>query len=682
MLTCNHCGGGNPDGSRFCNQCGTRIATGVVAAVAAPARMRPYTPQHLVDEVLKTRAALQGERKRVTVLFADIKGSTHLAEQAGEEAWHGILDRYFAVLGAVVHRYEGTVNQYTGDGIMALFGAPLAHEDHAQRACYAALDMQRELRDYANELRMSQGLNLAMRIGLNTGDVIVGSIGDDLRMDYTAQGLTVNLAARMEQICEPGRVYCTRVTAALVEGYFRLREIGAMGVDGAAAPVQVYEVEAVGTIRTRLDRALARGAARFVGRERELRRLREAIDGVRAGRGGIVVVTGSPGVGKSRLCHEFALDCERRGIPVHRAAGVPYASALPLHPIIALTRSRLGIAPNAMAAEARRLAAGGLLLFDPKASTLLPQMLQFLGIEGDGVPHAGSAAADGSSLKSFLARFLSRAEEPQVLLIEDLHFADAGTETMLDALCGELAGSRTLALFNFRPEYADGWLHAHAHERVPLAALDDAQIGALARELLGTDPSLDGLAQRLGTRASGNPFFVEEAVQALKESGHLQGGGGAYRLTRAIEDDDWPLPDTVQALVAARIDRLDDDGKGLLQTAAVIGQEFEASMLARLGDTTAEYCRERLRELVRRGLLQARPDGDGEYAFSHPLIQDVAYRTQLERTRAATHARLAAQLEQEHPLNAPPTEAAVAIAHHWRRAAEWERAAQWNLRAA
>ncbi len=679
MLTCNHCGSSNPDSSRFCNHCGSKIGAGAAAGEGLQ-RIRSYTPQHLVEQVLKTRAALQGERKRVTVLFADLKGSTHLAEQAGEEAWHGIIDRYFAILGAVVHRYEGTINQYTGDGIMALFGAPVAHEDHAQRACHAALSMQRELRGYANELRMTLGLNLAMRIGINTGDVIVGSIGDDLRMDYTAQGLTVNLAARMEHICEPGRAYCTRATAALVEGYFRLREIGAMAVEGASAPVQVYEVEAVGTIQTRLDRALARGAARFVGRERELRRLREAIDRVHDGQGNIIVVTGGAGVGKSRLCHEFAIECERRGIPVHRAAGVPYASALPLHPILALTRSRLGIAPGASAADARRLAAGGLLLFDANAATLLPQMLEFLGID-DGTAQLSRGAPDRSSLQGFLARFLARTDEPQVLLVEDLHFADAGTEAMLDALCGELAGSRTLLLLNFRPEYADGWLQAHAHERVALAVLNDAQIETLASELLGVDPSLTDLAQRLGARAAGNPFFVEEAVQALKESGHLQGTNGAYRLMRAI-DDEWPIPDTVQALVAARIDRLDEAGKNLLQTAAVIGQDFDARTLSRLSGVDIEACRQQLSVLVRKGLVGLSDGADGDYVFSHPLIQDVAYRTQLERTRAATHARLAAQLEEDHPPTAPPTEAAVGIAHHWRRAAEWARAAQWNLLAA
>jgi len=255
VTECRSCGAQNPPEARFCNQCGTRIE----APSAKPAKTpQSYTPPHLVERVLKGRAAMQGERKRVTVLFADIKGSTQLAEAAGAEAWHDILDRFFAILATAVHRYEGTVNQYTGDGIMALFGAPLAHEDHAQRACHAALEMQAQVRQFADGLRLARQLNLSMRVGLNTGEVIVGRIGDDLRMDYTAQGLTVNLAARMEHICEPGRVYLSRYTAALVEGYFRLRELGEMTVAGVEQPVEVFELEGEGALRSRLERGLAR----------------------------------------------------------------------------------------------------------------------------------------------------------------------------------------------------------------------------------------------------------------------------------------------------------------------------------------------------------------------------------------------------------------------------------------
>ncbi len=676
MPTCRHCSTANPDGANFCNQCGTRFGD----EPAAPAARRAYTPRHLVERVLNSRAALIGERKRVTVLFVDIKGSTRLAEQAGAEAWHLILDRYFTLLSAAVHRYEGTVNQYTGDGIMALFGAPLAHEDHALRACFAALEMQRQVRRYADELRLSSGLNLSIRAGLNTGEVIVGAIGDDLRMDYTAQGLTVNLAARMENICEPGRIYATRNTAALAEGYFRLRDLGEMAVAGMDAPLRVYEVEGEGPAKTRLERGLARGAAHFIGREAEREQLRAALAQVRSGRGQVVAVVAEAGIGKSRLCHEFALDCERGGVPVHRASGVPYAAAMPFHPVQTLIRQRLGLPDDGSAIELKRRAAGELLLFDAQSVALLPRLLEFLGSGDAGGGSGAGVATDRRQLFELLARLLPRAEGPQVLLVEDLHFADTGSEAFLEMLAEQVCATSTLLLLNFRPDYAADWLQALPHQRIRLEALGPAQIEALAAELLGTHASVAALPQAFGRRAGGNPFYVEEAVQALGETGHLQGARGSYVLARAIGR--WPIPDTVHALVAARVDRLESADKTLLQAAAIIGLEFPQPILARLAQLPAVQCAAGLETLCCGGFVQPKPESPGVYMFCHPLSQDVVYRAQLETQRKAAHHRLALLLEEDHPPEALPDGVAAAIAHHWQRAGEWQRAAEWNLRAA
>ncbi|MDR3416369.1 MAG: adenylate/guanylate cyclase domain-containing protein [Nevskia sp.] len=673
MPVCPSCNASNPPEAKFCNQCGRRL-DGDAAGTTAP---RVYTPRHLVERVLRNRSALVGERKRVTVLFVDIKGSTRLAEQAGAEAWHLVLDHYFGLLSGAVHRYEGTVNQYTGDGIMALFGAPVAHEDHALRACFAALEMQREVRRYADELRLSSGLNLSIRVGLNTGEVIVGAIGDDLRMDYTAQGLTVNLAARMEHICEPGRIYATRNTAVLAEGYFRLRDLGEMAVAGMDTPLRVYEVEGEGAVKTRLERGLQRGVTPFVGRDAEREQLRAALQEARAGRGQILAVVGEAGIGKSRLCHEFAQECERTDIAAHRATGVPYASALPFYPVQMLTRRRLGLPDEGRTTELKRLAAGALLLFDPAAVALLPRLLEFLGAAD---APGGAGGADRRQLFGLLARLLPRADAPQVLLVEDLHFADAGSEAFLKLLAQQVAGTQTLLLFNFRPDYAAAWLDGIPHRRLHIGALDHGQIETVARELLGTDPALEELAQELGRRAAGNPFYVEEAVQALAETGHLEGATGDYRLAREVAR--WPIPDTVHALVAARIDRLDEANKTLLQAAAIIGLEFPLTTLARLAERSPAQCAESLAVLQRSGFVQPKADAVGVYAFSHPLSQDVVYHTQLETQRSAAHRRLAGLLEEEHPGDAPPDEVSVAIAHHWRRAGEWLRATEWNLRAA
>ncbi len=703
MIDCRSCKAPNPDGAKFCNQCGARL--GVVSQTLPRAS---YTPRHLVEKVLKARGALQGERKRVTVLFADIKGSTRLAEQAGAEAWHNILDRFFAILGEAVHRYEGTVNQYTGDGVMALFGAPIAHEDHAQRACFAALAMQAEIRRFADELRLKQGLNLTLRIGLNTGEVIVGRIGDDLRMDYTAQGLTVNLAARMEHICEPGHVYLTRNTASLVEGYFRLRDLGETPVEGSSKPIQVFDLEGEGPMRTRLERQLARIGTRFVGREQEMGCLHAALERARGGEGQVIAVVGNAGIGKSRLCHEFAEACQRAAVPVHRATGVPYASALPLFPVQTLLCSRLGLPDHSRPDDIRRMVAGTFLLYDPSSATILPSIFDLLGAGEGGARSPDQAAEAREKMFALLARWLPRAEglagviekdirspalahgAAQVLLVEDLHFADPGTEEFLARLCAETHTSKTLLLLNYRPEYVSERLIPLVDEQIQVTALTDGQICDIARVALGTHPSLGGVPERICNRANGNPYYAEEAVQALIDEGHVEGEAGNYVLVKPIEQ--WRIPDSVHALISARIDRLPEDPKGLLQYAAVIGQEFRPTLLAILAAIESEPFETGLAVLEESGFVHARlpssafVGGDGHpemrYRFCHPLVQEVAYHTQLEAHRATAHARLAAALEADHPLAREPSEISVQIAHHRERAGEWLKAAAWNMHAA
>ena len=609
--TCPACKTVNPATAKFCGECGARLG--------AP-EPKNYTPKHLAEKVLRSRAAMEGEKKRVTVLFCDIKGSTKLAQEAGAERWHLILDRFFTILAGAVHRYEGTINQYTGDGVMALFGAPIAHEDHAQRACFAALAMQREVREFANELRLAQGLNLSMRVGLNTGEVIVGKIGDDLRMDYTAQGPTVNLAARMEHICEPGRVYLTRNTARLVEGYFQLRDLGRMTVAGLDEAVQVHELEGEGSLRTRLDRSLARGASVFVGRSTELTQLTAALERVRADEGQVVAVTGNAGIGKSRLCHEFTRACESAGLPVHRATGVPYGNAVPMLPIQALTRARLGLPERAPVAELRRLVAGTFLLHDTANASLLPTVFDFLGA-GEGAaltPEQAGAARD--KMLGLLAEYLPCSETPQILLVEDLHFLDAASEAFMAQLCTRIRASKTLLLLNYRPDYLSEWLQPHLDEQIAVSALSAQQLEQLARDWLGPHESLAEIPATLRARASGNPFFVEEAVLALTDAGYLEGERGDYRLAKPITG--WPVPDTVHALLAARMDRLEEHHKALLQSAAVVGQVFSTPAVAVLAEgaevESGRAGRSGLRPPAGSRPLRLLPSADAGSGLRHP----------------------------------------------------------------
>lgn len=663
MSRCAACGTENPIGARFCNQCGT----GLSASASTD-----YTPRHLRDGALRDTTALQGERKRVTVLFADIKGSTRLAEQAGVERWHQILNRFFGLLSDSVHRYEGTVNQYTGDGVMALFGAPRALEDHASRAAYAALEMQTTVRQFADELRLREGLNLSMRVGLNSGEVVVGRIGDDLRSDYTAQGPTVNLAARMEHICEPGRIYLTRSTATLIEGYFRLRTLGATEVAGIDAAVEVFELEGEGGVRTRLDRSLARSGSPFIGRETETTQLLAALDRVRSGHGQLVTVSGQAGIGKSRLCHEFCGACAAENIPVHRATGIAYAGRFPYFAIRALLRSRLRVPERADAEEARRWIAGAMLLRDPANAALLPAIFDFLGVVPSGQAPMPSDASAQTRLLERMAEFLLCPDEFQVLLIEDLHFLDDASAAFLPQIVARLAGSRTLLLLNHRPDYVPA-LGAAPDARVELAALADTDLLRLATTLLGPDPDNQSVATEVARRAGGNPFFVEEAVQALADGGWLSGGPRRWRLQRPVLQ--WPIPDTVQALLAARVDRLPEHQRSVLQAAAVVGQEFDEPLLA---GVLARPVAAALTDLGAQGFIVA---SGASQTFAHPLMQEVAYQGQLESHRRVVHARLAELLELRHGPPEAPGDLAIVIAHHWQQAAEWARAGRWNLAA-
>jgi class 3 adenylate cyclase len=397
--------------------------TGAATAVATKSPA-VYTPKHLADKILTCRAALEGERKQVTVLFADVKGSMELAEQVDPEEWHAILDRFFVILAEGVHRFEGTVNQYTGDGIMALFGAPIAHEDHARRACWAALHLGDELRRYARELRRERGLSFAVRMGLNSGEVVVGRIGDDLRMDYTAQGHSVGLAQRMEQLAEPGRVYLTEHTAALVQGYFRLEDLGAFEIPGVQAPLRVYELGGVGALRSRLDVSRARGFSRFVGREEEMATLDAALGRALGGTGEVVGVVADAGVGKSRLCFELAERCRARGVRVYETHCVAHGRMIPYLPVLELFRTYFAVTDRDSDDEVRRKVAGTLLLLDPGLGGALPLLFDFMGVPDPARPAPPmEPEARQRQLLGVVKRVVqSRSrQEPALLLWEDMH---------------------------------------------------------------------------------------------------------------------------------------------------------------------------------------------------------------------------------------------------------------------
>jgi adenylate cyclase len=668
--------------ARFCPACGASLPGPTARPEPAERAPRDYTPKHLADRILQSRSALEGERKHVTVFFADVKGSMELADALDPEDWHRILERFFDILTEGVHRFEGTVNQYTGDGIMALFGAPIAHEDHAQRACYAALQASDEIRRYAEELRRTRGLSFSTRIGLHSGEVVVGKIGDDLRMDYTAQGRTVGLAARIQEIAAPDRVYVTDDTASRVKGYFQLRDLDEFELRGVKGRIRVHELQGVGALRTRLEVSRARGFSRFVGRAEEMQMLESALERAEKGSPQLVGVVGEAGVGKSRLCFEFLERCRARGIMTSEAQGVAHGKNVPLLPILRLFRTFYGITERDSDVTAREKIAGRLLLLGERFRELLPVIFDFMGVPD---PEHPAPVLDPEARQrqiTSVMKGVSQARagrETAVALLEDLHWFDSASEALLEPLVDAPPGSRSLIVLNFRPEYRAAWMQSPRYQQVPLLPLAADAIDDLLRDLLGDDPSLAGLSERLRERTGGNPFFTEEAVRSLAEAGNLEGSRGAYRL--AIPVDAIAVPDTVQAVLAARIDRLAEREKQVLQTAAVVGKTFAEPVLERALELPKHELSSALRALQSAEFVYEQALYPvAEYAFKHPLTQQVALESQLVDRRRRVHAAVARATEAVHADRLD--EHAALLAHHWEEAGEALAAARWHARAA
>lgn len=663
--TCPGCGAENPSGQGYCNSCGAGLES-ETSQPAAPVEARPE---------------VDGERKQVTVLFADVKGSMDLAESIDPEDWRQIMQRFFSLLSDGVRRFEGTVDKFTGDGIMALFGAPITHEDHAARACFAALHIGELVAEYATELRRAQGLSFSVRIGINSGEVVAGAIGEDEQQEYTAVGHTVGLAQRMEALAEPGKAYLTEHTAKLAGGFLDLKDLGEFEVKGASHPIGVFELLGVGTARSRLDLSRERGLSRFVGRAKEMAVLEEAFEQAKEGRGAVIGIVAEPGIGKSRLCHEFAERCRARGIDVYEAQAQAHGEAASFMPIREMMRGYFGIEDRDSERVAREKIAGRLLLLDPDFSDDLPLIFDFLAVPDPERPSPQvSAEARKRLLRGVIRRLYQVPGRTDVVvsLMEDLHWMDEGSEELVAEVVSAVEGTATVVVLNFRPEYQADWFDSPIYHRLSLVPLGLESTRELLADLAGNDRSIDGLAELIHERTGGNPFFIEEVVRELAEAGNLEGGRGAYQLTKPIGDTS--VPATVQVILAARIDRL-ETAKTLLQAAAVIGSEVSEPALRMVTGLDDDVLAAGLKELIAAGFLyEAEIYPERLLAFSHPLTLEVAYGSQLGEQRAAAHAAAARALTELNPDH--HDELSALIARHFEQGGELLEAARWSARAA
>ena len=642
-IKCNSCGQLNRAGSRFCNQCG--------AALAATASPQPHTHGIAVGHAVDQTLVPEGERKLVTALFVDIINSTGLGQDLDPEEARAIIDPALGLMIDAVRRYDGHVVQSTGDGIFALFGAPVAHEDHPQRSLYAALRLQDEIRRMSDRLRTEGRTPIEIRAGVNTGEVVVRSIKTgDRQTEYTPIGHTVNLASRMQSVANAGAIVISDNTRNLVEGYFALRSLGPTRVKGINDSVRVYEVAGLGPLRTRLERSAGRGLSKFVGRAQEKQAFRNAARLARSGSGQLIAVAAEPGVGKSRLFFEFKAEAGGNWT-VLEASSVSHGKGSSYLPVIELLHGYFGIVKGDEPASRREKVAKRLGDLDSSLEATLPYLYALLEIEEDKLR---LAAMDPQLRRSRTFEAVVRvllteaAREPLMLIVEDLHWLDDESQALLDLLVEQMADARLLLLVNFRPEYQLHWGDKSYAQSLRLDALGHDNADEMLSAMLGESDSLLPLKQLIIETTGGTPFFMEETVQALFDEGALKRSEGSVELIKPLAS--LRIPPTVQTILAARIDRLRNDEKTLLQTLAVLGRQFVLSLARGVAGHSEEELERLLANLQLGEFVYEQPSiSDVEYIFKHALTQEVAYNSILQERRKQLHEDVGRAIELLYP---------------------------------
>jgi class 3 adenylate cyclase/tetratricopeptide (TPR) repeat protein/ribosomal protein L40E len=646
-LACLKCGKVNPSGSKFCNGCGHDLRIPEHTVSIDLNQPQSYTPRHLADKILTTRSSIEGERKLVTVFFADVTNYTSISERLDPEEVHQIMDGTFKILMDEIHKYEGTINQFTGDGVMALFGAPVAHEDHAQRACYAALSIQKAMREYGDKIERDTGVEFKMRVGLNSGPVIVGAIGDDLRMDYTAVGDTTNLGSRMEGLARPGAVLVSGHTHRLVSDFFEFESLGKMEVKGKKEPQEAFELIKAGEVGTRIGASIAKGLTRFVGRKKSMAALLDAFEKVTSGTGQVVGVVGEAGVGKSRLLLEMRNLLPQGEYTYFEGRCLQYGNSMPYLPLLGILRSYLDITEGDREFLVKKKMAKKILGLDEKLEPIIPflQDLLSLKVNDEGFIKLAPKEKRERTFEAIRDLFVRCGQErPLILTFEDIHWIDKTSEGFLDYMIGWLPNTPVMLLLLYRPEYTHPWGSKSYYTKVGLDLLGTNSSSELVKAILEEEEVAPELRQLMLDRAAGNPLFMEEFTHTLMENGSIEKKDKKYVLRGKASD--MQVPDTIQGIIAARLDRLEDDLKRIMQVASVIGRDFAFRILQAITGM-----REKLKSylLNLQGLeliYEKNLFPELEYIFKHALTQEVAYNSLLLKRRKEIHEKIGRAIEE------------------------------------
>jgi class 3 adenylate cyclase/tetratricopeptide (TPR) repeat protein len=688
---CTHCGATVRPGDRFCLACGQPLETlapppsdagskppsRVAQPVDLAAAQTFQLPSHLAEKIRSEQPAREGERRQVTVLFGDIAGFTAMTEKLDPEDVHEIVRRSFELITAEIHRFEGTINQFGGDGLMALFGAPIAHEDAPRRAVHAALGIQRALGDYAATLERERGLRLQMRIGINTGTAVVGRIGTDLHMEYTAIGDTINLASRLQSLAQPGSVLISDSTYKSVTGFFETLELGELEVKGHA-PVRAFEVLRPHGRRARIDLAVERGLTPLVGRDRPLATFGELFTDVKAGRGQVIFVSGEAGIGKSRMLLEFRrlLAAQNEEVTWLEGRCVSFGASIPMLPTLDQLRENFRIDENDGEPEIiakvehgmRRL--GGL-------EAEIPYIRYLLAVDpGDPAVLAMDAAARRTRIFHGLRALALHGAglRPLILVFEDMHWADSSTKEYLDFLIDSVAGARLMLILTHRLEYSPAFASKSFFSTINLRHLNNEQTLEMAARFLGSELFPEELKSALMQKAEGVPLFVEEVTKTLLDLGFITRENGTYRMAKALGE--LAIPETIQGIIMARLDRLGEGGKRTVQLASVIGRQFLVRLLERVAGFSGklEGLLRELKELeiiYEQGMIP-----EPAYVFKHAVIQDVAYSSLLLQRRKEVHRAVGAAIEELYRDRR--AEHYAELAYHFSRGEDWPRAMEYS----